>query len=57
MFFYYLPHLFDYLHLFQGIDTEKPLLQLDDYTFCGQYSDTLGTNLIFQDTTDVNGKD
>ncbi|XP_045165753.1 general transcription factor 3C polypeptide 6-like [Mercenaria mercenaria] len=37
-----------------GIDTEKPLLQLDDYTFTGQYSDTLGTNLVFQDKTETN---
>ncbi|XP_060069198.1 general transcription factor 3C polypeptide 6-like [Ylistrum balloti] len=30
-----------------GINTDKPLLQLDRYTFSGEYADTMGTNLIF----------
>lgn len=32
---------------FQGIDTESPLLQMDRYTFTGEYKDTVGTDLIF----------
>ncbi|XP_069101206.1 general transcription factor 3C polypeptide 6-like [Argopecten irradians] len=30
-----------------GINTDRPLLQLDRYTFSGEYADTMGTNLIF----------
>ncbi|XP_033745979.1 general transcription factor 3C polypeptide 6-like [Pecten maximus] len=30
-----------------GINTDNPLLQLDRYTFSGEYADTTGTNLIF----------
>lgn len=32
-----------------GIDTDKPLLQLDQYTFTGEYEDTLGTCLLFEE--------
>jgi hypothetical protein len=38
-----------YLFLFKGIDTDKPLLQLDQYTFTGEYEDTLGTCLLFEE--------
>ncbi|KAL4226774.1 General transcription factor 3C polypeptide 6 [Mactra antiquata] len=31
-----------------GIDGEKPLLQLDNYTFSGQYEDTMGTCMLFK---------
>ncbi|OWF35064.1 general transcription factor 3C polypeptide 6-like isoform X2 [Mizuhopecten yessoensis] len=37
-----------------GIDTDKPLLQLDRYTFSGEYCDTMGTNLIFTQEDEVN---
>ncbi|XP_071177918.1 general transcription factor 3C polypeptide 6-like isoform X2 [Mytilus edulis] len=32
-----------------GIDTDKPLLQLEQYTFTGEYEDTLGTGLVFEE--------
>ena len=41
---------------FQGIDTEKPLLQLDDYTFTGEYQETMGTAMIFEDITPTDSK-
>ncbi|XP_063433492.1 general transcription factor 3C polypeptide 6-like [Mytilus trossulus] len=33
----------------EGIDTDKPLLQLEQYTFTGEYEDTLGTGLVFEE--------
>lgn len=42
--------------LYQGIDTERPLLQLDNFTFAGGYQDTLGTALFFEDVTHESGK-
>ncbi|XP_052780957.1 general transcription factor 3C polypeptide 6-like isoform X3 [Mya arenaria] len=30
-----------------GIEASKPLLQLDDYTFTGEFSDTVGTAMMF----------
>ncbi|XP_078512213.1 general transcription factor 3C polypeptide 6 isoform X2 [Lissotriton helveticus] len=35
-----------------GIDTEKPILQVDKYVFAGEYSDTLGTCVIFEEDPD-----
>lgn len=32
-----------------GIDTEKPLLQLDNYIFQGEYEDTMGTCMLFEE--------
>ncbi|KAL1763666.1 general transcription factor 3C polypeptide 6 [Sigmodon hispidus] len=32
-----------------GIDTEKPILQVDTYVFAGEYEDTLGTCVIFEE--------
>ncbi|ERE84306.1 general transcription factor 3C polypeptide 6-like protein [Cricetulus griseus] len=32
-----------------GIDTEKPILQVDSYVFAGEYEDTLGTCVIFEE--------
>ncbi|XP_013366285.1 PREDICTED: general transcription factor 3C polypeptide 6 [Chinchilla lanigera] len=32
-----------------GIDTERPILQLDSYVFAGEYEDTLGTCVIFEE--------
>lgn len=32
-----------------GIDTEKPLLQLDNYIFQGQYEDAMGTCMMFEE--------
>lgn len=40
---------------FQGIDTEKPLLQLDDFTFTGEYQDAMGTAMLFEDVTGTDG--
>ncbi|KAK3104181.1 hypothetical protein FSP39_025094 [Pinctada imbricata] len=37
-----------------GIHTEKPMLQLDKYTFTGSYEDTLGTNLLFEEKPQEN---
>ena len=34
--------------LLQGLDTETPFLQMDRYTFTGEYKDTIGTDLIFE---------
>ncbi|KAM9311783.1 general transcription factor 3C polypeptide 6 [Gastrophryne carolinensis] len=35
-----------------GINTEKPFLQVDKYVFAGEYEDTLGTCVIFEETMD-----
>ncbi|KAM8972157.1 general transcription factor 3C polypeptide 6 [Pelodytes ibericus] len=35
-----------------GINTEKPFLQVDKYVFAGEYEDTLGTCVIFEETSD-----
>ncbi|KAF6364516.1 general transcription factor IIIC subunit 6 [Rhinolophus ferrumequinum] len=32
-----------------GIDTERPILQVDSYVFAGEYEDTLGTCVIFEE--------
>ncbi|XP_052019850.1 general transcription factor 3C polypeptide 6 isoform X2 [Apodemus sylvaticus] len=32
-----------------GIDTERPVLQVDSYVFAGEYEDTLGTCVIFEE--------
>ncbi|XP_028717573.1 general transcription factor 3C polypeptide 6 isoform X2 [Peromyscus leucopus] len=32
-----------------GIDTERPILQIDSYVFAGEYEDTLGTCVIFEE--------
>ncbi|XP_062043646.1 general transcription factor 3C polypeptide 6 [Lepus europaeus] len=32
-----------------GIDTERPILQVDRYVFAGEYEDTLGTCVIFEE--------
>ena len=39
-----------YFHysVLQGIDSEEPLLQLDNYVFKGCYEDILGTAMVFQ---------
>ncbi|KAM8999984.1 general transcription factor 3C polypeptide 6 [Sarcophilus harrisii] len=35
-----------------GIDTERPILQVDSYVFAGEYEDTLGTCVVFEENTD-----
>uniref|UniRef100_A0A4X2L0R3 General transcription factor 3C polypeptide 6 n=1 Tax=Vombatus ursinus TaxID=29139 RepID=A0A4X2L0R3_VOMUR len=35
-----------------GIDTERPILQVDTYVFAGEYEDTLGTCIVFEENTD-----
>uniref|UniRef100_A0A8D2CWE7 General transcription factor 3C polypeptide 6 n=1 Tax=Sciurus vulgaris TaxID=55149 RepID=A0A8D2CWE7_SCIVU len=35
-----------------GIDTERPILQLDSYVFAGEYEDTLGTCVIFEENAE-----
>ncbi|XP_032999502.1 general transcription factor 3C polypeptide 6 isoform X2 [Lacerta agilis] len=35
-----------------GIDTERPILQVDRYVFAGEYEDTLGTCLVFEENED-----
>ncbi|EHA99664.1 General transcription factor 3C polypeptide 6 [Heterocephalus glaber] len=35
-----------------GIDTERPILQLDSYVFAGEYEDTLGTCVIFEESVE-----
>ena len=32
----------------QGVDSEEPLLQIDNYVFKGKYEDIIGTAMIFQ---------
>ncbi|XP_006840049.1 PREDICTED: general transcription factor 3C polypeptide 6 [Chrysochloris asiatica] len=32
-----------------GIDTERPIMQVDNYVFAGEYEDTLGTCVIFEE--------
>ncbi len=31
-----------------GVETDHPLLQLDRYTFTGEYTETLGTDILFE---------
>ncbi|XP_066104465.1 general transcription factor 3C polypeptide 6 isoform X3 [Saccopteryx bilineata] len=38
-----------------GIDTERPILQLDNYVFAGEYEDTLGTCVIFEENVEYGG--
>ncbi|KAL5010951.1 hypothetical protein ScPMuIL_013256 [Solemya velum] len=33
-----------------GIETEKPLFELDSMVFQGEYKDTVGTSLLFEET-------
>ncbi|KAM4865599.1 general transcription factor 3C polypeptide 6 [Thomomys bottae] len=43
-----------------GIDTERPILQVDSYVFAGEYEDTLGTCVIFEENVehvDAEGND
>ncbi|KAJ6660242.1 hypothetical protein lerEdw1_017942 [Lerista edwardsae] len=35
-----------------GIDTERPILQVDRYVFAGEYEDTLGTCVVFEENED-----
>ncbi|KAM5167252.1 general transcription factor 3C polypeptide 6 isoform 1-T1 [Callospermophilus lateralis] len=35
-----------------GIDTERPIMQLDSYVFAGEYEDTLGTCVIFEENAE-----
>ncbi|XP_029800631.1 general transcription factor 3C polypeptide 6 isoform X1 [Suricata suricatta] len=35
-----------------GIDTERPILQVDNYVFAGEYEDTLGTCVIFEENVE-----
>ncbi|XP_063167220.1 general transcription factor 3C polypeptide 6 [Candoia aspera] len=35
-----------------GIDTERPILQIDRYVFAGEYEDTLGTCVVFEENHD-----
>ncbi|XP_008119311.1 general transcription factor 3C polypeptide 6 isoform X2 [Anolis carolinensis] len=35
-----------------GIDTERPILQVDRYVFTGEYEDTLGTCVVFEEDKD-----
>ncbi|NWW70167.1 TF3C6 factor, partial [Climacteris rufus] len=35
-----------------GIDTERPILQVDRYVFAGEYEDTLGTCVLFEENTE-----
>ncbi|XP_066466810.1 general transcription factor 3C polypeptide 6 [Tiliqua scincoides] len=35
-----------------GIDTERPILQVDRYVFAGEYEDTLGTCVVFEENKD-----
>ncbi|XP_070595566.1 general transcription factor 3C polypeptide 6 isoform X1 [Erythrolamprus reginae] len=35
-----------------GIDTERPILQIDRYVFAGEYEDTLGTCIVFEENHD-----
>ncbi|XP_040839826.1 general transcription factor 3C polypeptide 6 [Ochotona curzoniae] len=35
-----------------GIDTERPILQVDRYVFAGEYEDTLGTCVIFEENVE-----
>ncbi|XP_053160680.1 general transcription factor 3C polypeptide 6 isoform X3 [Hemicordylus capensis] len=36
----------------EGIDTERPILQVDRYVFAGEYEDTLGTCVVFEENND-----
>ncbi|XP_058429154.1 general transcription factor 3C polypeptide 6 isoform X3 [Marmota monax] len=38
-----------------GIDTERPIMQLDSYVFAGEYEDTLGTCVIFEENAEHGG--
>ncbi|KAL6106838.1 gtf3c6 [Pungitius sinensis] len=33
-----------------GIDSEKPMMQVGQYVFAGEYEDTLGTCVLFEET-------
>ncbi|XP_036758871.2 general transcription factor 3C polypeptide 6 isoform X1 [Manis pentadactyla] len=35
-----------------GIDTARPILQVDSYVFAGEYEDTLGTCVIFEENVE-----
>uniref|UniRef100_K7G730 General transcription factor 3C polypeptide 6 n=1 Tax=Pelodiscus sinensis TaxID=13735 RepID=K7G730_PELSI len=35
-----------------GIDTERPILQVDRYVFAGEYEDTLGTFVVFEENAE-----
>ncbi|ELW69306.1 General transcription factor 3C polypeptide 6 [Tupaia chinensis] len=35
-----------------GIDTERPILQVDNYVFAGKYEGTLGTCVIFEENVE-----
>ncbi|KGL81258.1 General transcription factor 3C polypeptide 6, partial [Tinamus guttatus] len=35
-----------------GIETERPILQVDRYVFAGEYEDTLGTCLFFEENAE-----
>uniref|UniRef100_A0A6J0US66 General transcription factor 3C polypeptide 6 isoform X2 n=1 Tax=Pogona vitticeps TaxID=103695 RepID=A0A6J0US66_9SAUR len=35
-----------------GIDTERPILQVDRYVFAGEYEDILGTCVVFEENED-----
>ncbi|XP_049754988.1 general transcription factor 3C polypeptide 6 isoform X4 [Elephas maximus indicus] len=38
-----------------GIDTERPIMQVDNYVFAGEYEDTLGTCVIFEEDVEEHG--
>ncbi|XP_050171851.1 general transcription factor 3C polypeptide 6 isoform X3 [Myiozetetes cayanensis] len=35
-----------------GIETERPILQVDGYVFAGEYEDTLGTCVVFEENAE-----
>ncbi|XP_064145914.1 general transcription factor 3C polypeptide 6 isoform X4 [Loxodonta africana] len=39
----------------EGIDTERPIMQVDNYVFAGEYEDTLGTCVIFEEDVEEHG--
>ncbi|XP_048348673.1 general transcription factor 3C polypeptide 6 isoform X2 [Sphaerodactylus townsendi] len=39
-----------------GIDTERPILQVDRYVFAGEYEDTLGTCVVFEENKDCDAE-
>ncbi|KAI6071862.1 General transcription factor 3C polypeptide 6 [Aix galericulata] len=36
----------------EGIETERPILQVDRYVFAGEYEDALGTCVVFEENTE-----
>lgn len=48
--------IYAFRFLFQGLETDSPVLQLDEYIFAGEYEDAVGTYVLLEEKSNSEGK-